>query len=142
MTKTALLASTAVPPSAASEPKPSAAEQEARAAAQRQRAPRPAAPRRRAQRRRQIRSARRDAGEEGDGDGMEPDSLVPDPKVWKEFGICSMTLFRWTNDPELGFPQPIKINGRCYRIRRELEEFKQRMLRRAIAERARERELA
>ncbi len=65
-----------------------------------------------------------------------PDELVPDPIVWREFGISSMTGWRWTKDPELGFPQPIKIRHRCFRLRREIEAFKQRMLRKAIAERA------
>jgi predicted DNA-binding transcriptional regulator AlpA len=70
------------------------------------------------------------------------ETLVPDPQVVREFGICSMTLFRWTRDPKLGFPQPVKINGRCYRSRREIEEFKQRMLRKAVAERAKQAEVA
>ena len=65
-----------------------------------------------------------------------PDVLVPDPQVWREFGITSMTGWRWTKDPELNFPPPIKIRKRCFRSRRQIEEFKQRMLRRAIAERA------
>jgi hypothetical protein len=38
-----------------------------------------------------------------------PDMLVPDPVVWREFGISSMTGWRWSNDPKLGFPPPIKI---------------------------------
>jgi hypothetical protein len=33
-----------------------------------------------------------------------PDTLVPDPLVWREFGITSMTGWRWSNDPDLGFP--------------------------------------
>ena len=32
-----------------------------------------------------------------------PDEMVPDPLVWREFGITSMTLFRWTKDVDLGF---------------------------------------
>src|SRR5262245_20605016 len=64
------------------------------------------------------------------------DILVPDPQVWTEFGVTSMTLYRWTRDPKLNFPQPVKINGRCYRRRREIEAFKERLLRQAIATRA------
>ncbi len=30
------------------------------------------------------------------------DVLVPDPVVWREFGICSMTGWRWTQDPGPG----------------------------------------
>jgi hypothetical protein len=64
------------------------------------------------------------------------DELVPDPQVWREFDITSMAGWRWTHDPKLNFPPPIKIRNRNYRSRRQLEEFKRRMLRQAIAERA------
>src|SRR5262249_2389355 len=68
-----------------------------------------------------------------------PDELVPDPVVWREFGVTSMTLWRWTRDLELGFPPAIKIgnrkNSHNFRSRRALEAFKQRMIARAIAER-------
>lgn len=63
-----------------------------------------------------------------------PDELVPDPVVWREFGVTSMTLYRWTHDPELNFPPPIKIRNRCFRSRRALEEFKERMMRNAVAQ--------
>lgn len=58
----------------------------------------------------------------------ERDALVPDPVVWSEFGVCSMTGLRWTNDPEMGFPPPIKIRGRNYRSRKALEAFKKKLL--------------
>jgi hypothetical protein len=61
-----------------------------------------------------------------------PDELVPDPQVWKEFGVTSMTLYRWTNDPDLGFPPAIKIRKRNFRSRRALEAFKRRMVARAL----------
>jgi hypothetical protein len=64
------------------------------------------------------------------------DELVPDPQVWREFGITPMTGWRWTQDPELGFPPAIKIRTRCFRSRRQLEAFKARMLAAAIATRA------
>jgi hypothetical protein len=63
----------------------------------------------------------------------DPDTLVPDPEVWKEFGVTSMTLYRWTNDPDLGFPPVIKIRQRNFRSRRALETFKQRLIARALA---------
>jgi hypothetical protein len=53
-----------------------------------------------------------------------------------------MTLWRWTSDPRLGFPLPIKIRTRSFRSRQQLEAFKARMLRVAIAERARDAEVA
>jgi hypothetical protein len=70
------------------------------------------------------------------------DKLVPDPQVCEEFGITSMTLWRWSRDPKLKFPQAVQINRRNYRSRRQLDEFKERMLRQAIAERSRVPEVA
>jgi hypothetical protein len=59
------------------------------------------------------------------------DTLVADPRVCKELDITPMSLWRWTRDPELKFPPPIQIRKRNFRSRRQLEEFKARMLRRA-----------
>jgi hypothetical protein len=60
------------------------------------------------------------------------DTLVPDPQVLKEFSITIMSLWRWDRDPALDFPPPIKIRNKNYRSRRQLEQFKARMLRLAI----------
>jgi predicted DNA-binding transcriptional regulator AlpA len=65
------------------------------------------------------------------------DELVPDPQVCKEFGITSMTLWRWDRDDELDFPPPVKIRKKNYRSRQLLEKFKQRMVNNAIAARGR-----
>jgi hypothetical protein len=63
--------------------------------------------------------------------------LVPDHIVRNELGDVSlMTIYRWTNDPTLGFPPPIKIRNKNFRSRRALEEFKERMTREAITKRA------
>jgi hypothetical protein len=75
-----------------------------------------------------------DAG--GDGDPSRPDELVPDPTIAREFNITLMTLWRWSRDPDLGFPKTMKIRNRNFRSRRAIEAFKSRMLRRAIADRA------
>jgi hypothetical protein len=72
----------------------------------------------------------------GDDDGDVPDILVPDPLVVQEFHITLMTLSRWTKDPRLGFPPPMKINRRNFRSRRALEEFKAGLLKKALADRA------
>ena len=64
------------------------------------------------------------------------DELVPDPQVWKELGITPMTLWRYTHDVELNFPPAIKIRTRNFRSRRQLEAFKERLLRDALARRA------
>jgi hypothetical protein len=69
-----------------------------------------------------------------DSDEGPIDTLVPDPQVWREFGVTSMTLFRWTHNAKLGFPPPIKINNRNFRSRRQIEAFKDRMLRKALTE--------
>jgi predicted DNA-binding transcriptional regulator AlpA len=55
------------------------------------------------------------------------------PQVCREFGITSMTLWRWDRDPELDFPPPVKIRKKNYRSRQQLEQFKQRMVNSAIA---------
>ena len=70
------------------------------------------------------------------------DELVPDPVVWQEFGITSMTLHRWTHDPNLGFPLPIKIRTKNFRSRLALEDFKKRMMQKAIVERSKKQEVA
>jgi hypothetical protein len=67
---------------------------------------------------------------------LPPDQLVPDPIVAKEFGgVSLMTLYRWTNDPGLGFPPPIKIRTKNFRSRCALEEFKARLMRAAVSQR-------
>jgi predicted DNA-binding transcriptional regulator AlpA len=37
-----------------------------------------------------------------------------------------MTIFRWLADPKLGFPQPIRINGRRYWRLADLQAFEVR----------------
>jgi hypothetical protein len=57
-----------------------------------------------------------------------PDEFVPDTTVRQEMGgITSQTTYRWDNDPtmaERGWPPRIHFNGRNYRSRKLLEEFK------------------
>jgi hypothetical protein len=50
--------------------------------------------------------------------------LVPDATVRAEFGVSSMTIFRWDADPTLGFPRAVVIRNKKYRFRDELEAFK------------------
>jgi hypothetical protein len=64
-----------------------------------------------------------------------PDEFVPDSQVVREFGITSMSLWRWDEDPALqrmGWPPAVYIRRRKFRSRRALEEFKAQMIRRAI----------
>jgi hypothetical protein len=44
----------------------------------------------------------------------EFDTLLPNAKAAKRVGATTRTLFRWTSQPELGFPTPCIINGRRY----------------------------
>ena len=60
------------------------------------------------------------------------DTLVPDPQVWREFNVSAMTGWRWTRDLTLNFPPPVRIKNRNYRSRRQLEEFKAKLLEQAI----------
>lgn len=56
------------------------------------------------------------------------EQLVPDSQAAMELGgVSAVTMWRWTKNETLGFPKQIKINGRNYRKRSELEAFKQRM---------------
>ena len=49
--------------------------------------------------------------------------LLPDPKVRERYGVSAQTIWRWDHKPELGFPRPIRINGRKYRDEAELDKF-------------------
>lgn len=62
-----------------------------------------------------------------------PDEFVPDPQVRRELGgITEMTQHRWEHDDRLAFPKKIQIRGRNFRSRRELEDFKRRMISQAV----------
>ena len=50
--------------------------------------------------------------------------LIPDSEVCRRYGVVAYTLWRWDHEkPELGFPKPVRINGRKYRVEAELDEF-------------------
>ena len=66
---------------------------------------------------------------------FDDDALIPDPKVWAAFGVTPMTGYRWTNNQNLDFPQPVKINGRNYRPGRGLNQFVARKMRESLARR-------
>lgn len=61
------------------------------------------------------------------------DRLIPDPQVWRQLGVTSMTGWRWTRDPALDFPPPIKIKNRNYRSQRALGAWRDRMVRQSAA---------
>jgi hypothetical protein len=49
--------------------------------------------------------------------------LLPDSKVRERYSVSAQTIWRWDHNPELGFPRPIRINGRKYRDQAELDKF-------------------
>lgn len=57
-------------------------------------------------------------GAPGDGE-----MLLPDPQVAKRYSVSAMSIWRWDHRPELGFPKPIRIQGRKYRRLSELREW-------------------
>jgi hypothetical protein len=66
------------------------------------------------------------------------DHLVPDHIVCGELQITPMTLWRWTHLAkyrDLNFPVLVKLNGRNFRSRRMLEEWKRAQIGKAIAAR-------
>lgn len=38
-------------------------------------------------------------------------------------GISEMSLWRWERDPDMGWPQPVRVNRRKYYKVAELDEF-------------------
>jgi hypothetical protein len=71
--------------------------------------------------------------------GDEPDMLVSDNTARAELGgLSRMSLHRYDRDPamtKLGWPVRVMLNGRGYRSRKALEEFKANLMRRALAAR-------
>jgi hypothetical protein len=39
---------------------------------------------------------------------------LPTRLVCERYNVCDRTIARWERDPNLGFPQPVIINGRKY----------------------------
>ncbi len=61
------------------------------------------------------------------------DELIPAPKLAKnEFDVDRRTIGRWIRNPALGFPRPVRINGRLYFRRDEIESWKRSRLRQSI----------
>jgi predicted DNA-binding transcriptional regulator AlpA len=44
-------------------------------------------------------------------DGAIPgdDRFLPARSVWERYGVTSMSLYRWLDDEEMGFPKPLYI---------------------------------
>lgn len=45
------------------------------------------------------------------------------PQIQARYSVTKMTVHRWLADPRLGFPRPIKINGRNYWAVSEIDSW-------------------
>ncbi|SOR30303.1 Prophage CP4-57 regulatory [Methylorubrum extorquens] len=54
------------------------------------------------------------------------DDLLPAAQVRARYKVSDMTVFRWLADAKLGFPQPLRINGRRYWRIADLQAFEAR----------------
>jgi predicted DNA-binding transcriptional regulator AlpA len=52
--------------------------------------------------------------------------LLPTRQVASRYGVTIRSVDRWSADPELGFPAPVKINTRNYFDEAEFDEFDRR----------------
>lgn len=57
---------------------------------------------------------------------MQTKRMLPEVKVRERYGVSSMTLWRWDQNPCLNFPPAIRINKRKYRDETELDAFDER----------------
>jgi predicted DNA-binding transcriptional regulator AlpA len=48
------------------------------------------------------------------------------PQVRSRYQCSYQTIWRWMNDPKLGFPQPLKINNRNRFAIADLEAFERK----------------
>lgn len=48
---------------------------------------------------------------------------LPDSQVAERYCVHATTLYRWDRDEQLGFPKPIRINGRKYRDVAALDDW-------------------
>ena len=42
------------------------------------------------------------------------DSFLPARAVWERYGVTYMSLYRWVNDEDMGFPKPVYIGRYRY----------------------------
>ncbi len=58
-----------------------------------------------------------------DTDRADANSLISGPRLARRYGVSPMTVWRWQQDPDLGFPQPLKIMRRNYWHAAEIEQW-------------------
>ena len=52
-----------------------------------------------------------------------PRTFLPAPKTARRYDVSNRTIVRWEQDPALGFPQPMHVNGRKFYALDELEAW-------------------
>jgi hypothetical protein len=62
-------------------------------------------------------------------DGLEPAKVTA-----QEIGVTRRTLHTWVNDPEMGFPAPITINGRWYFSKAKIRGWKEERFRMSLSQ--------
>jgi predicted DNA-binding transcriptional regulator AlpA len=50
-------------------------------------------------------------------------TFLPAGQVRNRYGVSDMALWRWLRNEGLGFPHPIRINGRRFWKRKDLEAW-------------------
>jgi len=50
------------------------------------------------------------------------------PQVMQRFGISEMTLWRWSHDETLRFPQPMRIRNRKFFPVADIEEWERQQM--------------
>jgi hypothetical protein len=69
---------------------------------------------------------------------LTPDQWVPERAVCEELDLTSMTTWRYDRSRkmvDLGWPLPLRVNGRIYRSRAALDAFKRNLADAALRER-------
>ena len=55
------------------------------------------------------------------------DEYLTGPDLDRRYKRSSQTRWRWSKDPELGFPLPIRIKNRLLYRRSDIQEWERRM---------------
>lgn len=63
----------------------------------------------------------------------DKDIYLTAPQVCQRYNISDMSLWRWLKNPELAFPQPLKINRRRYFREADLIEWERHQAARKVA---------
>jgi hypothetical protein len=59
-------------------------------------------------------------------ENQDQGELLPNVAIARRYGVDLRTIRRWEEDPDLHFPDPVVINNRKYRYRRDLEAWERK----------------